>query len=246
MPLIAAGRTERGLQVALEAASCGTAAIPRVRVDRRGGRRAAVLHFSPTARELRDGDLVLVDAGAEHPATRATSPVRTRSVDVHRRAGAVHDTVRAPARPRSACRPGIEWHDVHRAAALVVAEGVELGGLRGSPETLVESGAATLSSARHRPPGRPRRPRHGAASRAREPSPACRACASTSLAAARAWTVEPGNVVPTLLGGNATRRDRLQSRGQLQASAACASSERLITDDGLQILAAASPLDVDS
>ena len=45
----------------------------------------------------------------------------------------------------AACRPGTEWHDVHRAAALVVAEGlVELGVLRGSPETLVESGAATL------------------------------------------------------------------------------------------------------
>ena len=58
----------------------------------------------------------------------------------------VHDTVRRAGETAiAACRPGTEWHDVHRSAALVVAEGlVELGVLRGSPETLVESGAATL------------------------------------------------------------------------------------------------------
>jgi Xaa-Pro aminopeptidase len=45
----------------------------------------------------------------------------------------------------AACRPGVEWREVHRTAALVTAEGlIELGVLRGVPETLVESGAVTL------------------------------------------------------------------------------------------------------
>ena len=56
----------------------------------------------------------------------------------------------------------MEWADVHIAAALVVAEGlVELGVLRGSPGTLVESGAAKLFFAHSRGASRrPRRPGH--------------------------------------------------------------------------------------
>jgi Xaa-Pro aminopeptidase len=40
------------------------------------------------------------------------------------------------------CVPGTEWRDVHRAAGVVLAEGlVSFGLLRGEPESLVESGA---------------------------------------------------------------------------------------------------------
>ena len=43
------------------------------------------------------------------------------------------------------CTAGSEWRDVHRTAALVIAEGlVELGLLRGEPEGLVERGAQAL------------------------------------------------------------------------------------------------------
>lgn len=43
------------------------------------------------------------------------------------------------------CEPGVEWRDVHRAAALTIAGGLrDLGFLRGDPESLVESGASRL------------------------------------------------------------------------------------------------------
>src|SRR5205823_10990616 len=44
-----------------------------------------------------------------------------------------------------ACRPGLEWREVHRLAALVIAEGlVEFGILRGNAESLFERGAVSL------------------------------------------------------------------------------------------------------
>ena len=154
-PLVAAGRTERELQVTLEAAflrNGGDFLAFEPIVAARD--HAAVLHFSPTARELRDGDLLLVDAGAEY---RGYASDVTRTYAVGGRFTAeqalVYDTVRhAGTTAIAACRPGTEWRDVHRAAALVVAEGlVELGVLRGSAETLVESGASTpaLQTVRH-------------------------------------------------------------------------------------------------
>src|SRR5205823_6057734 len=43
------------------------------------------------------------------------------------------------------CRAGVEWRDVHLTAALTIAEGlIAFGLLRGTPESLVESGAAWL------------------------------------------------------------------------------------------------------
>jgi Xaa-Pro aminopeptidase len=43
------------------------------------------------------------------------------------------------------CTAGTEWRDVHRTAALVIAEGlVEFGLLRGQPESLVEQGAQSV------------------------------------------------------------------------------------------------------
>lgn len=67
VPLIAAGSTERELRVALEAAFLRNGGdVLAFETIVAAGDHAAVLHFSPTARELRDGDLLLVDAGAEH------------------------------------------------------------------------------------------------------------------------------------------------------------------------------------
>jgi Xaa-Pro aminopeptidase len=71
----------------------------------------------PTARALSDSELLLVDAGAECRGEAAIA----------------------------ACRSGVEWREVHRAAALVVADGLaELGVLRGRRDSLLESGAVTL------------------------------------------------------------------------------------------------------
>jgi Xaa-Pro aminopeptidase len=250
--LIAAGRTERELQVALEAAFLRNGgdflAFESIVA---AGDHAAVLHFSPTARELRDGDLLLVDAGAEYRGY-ASDVTRTYAVGGTFTAeqALVHDTVRRAGETAiAACRPGVEWHDVHRAAALVVAEGlVELGALRGSPETLVESGAATLFF--------PHGVGHMVGLGVRDTGPASvetptslpglpRLRLDITLEPRQAWTVEPGiYVVPTLLarergrdGVDWDRVDELHGFGGVRLE-----QNVLITDDGCEILTAAIPL----
>jgi len=117
----------------------------------------------------------------------------------------VYETVRQAGEVAIASsRPGVEWRDVHRAAALVVADGlVELGVLRGCGESLVESGAVTLFfphgvghmvglGVRHAGPASDER---------REPAPGQpRLRVDIPLAPRQAWTVEPGvYFVPALL-----------------------------------------------
>jgi len=107
------------------------------------GDHAAVLHFSPTDRTLAAGELVLVDAGAEH---RGYAADITRTFTFTDEQRALHEIVaRAHQAAIDTCRPGIAWSDVHRTAALVIGEGlVDFGVLRGDPESLVDSGAVTL------------------------------------------------------------------------------------------------------
>jgi Xaa-Pro aminopeptidase len=252
VPLITVGRTERELQVTLEAAFLRNGGdFLAFEAVVAAGDHAAVLHFSPTTRELRAGDLLLVDAGAEHRGY-ASDVTRTYAVDrtFSAEQALVYDTVRRAGEAAiTACRPGTEWRDVHRAAALVVAEGlVELGVLRGSAERLVESGAATLffphgvghlvglgvrdtgpasNEERERVPGLPRlrvdiplQPRH-------------------------AWTVEPGiYFVPALLSRERgrddvdwERADELHGFGGVRLE-----QNVLITDDGCDVLTTAVPL----
>jgi len=105
------------------------------------GSNSGVLHFTPSARQAKPGDVVLVDAGAE--VGRYTADV-TRT---YRLPGgddgffrSLHALVLAVERKAIAgCRPGAEWRDLHLAASLQIAEGlVSLGLLVGSAESLVE------------------------------------------------------------------------------------------------------------
>jgi Xaa-Pro aminopeptidase len=233
VPLIQAGRSERELQVTLEAAFLRNGGdFLAFETIVAAGDHAAVLHFSPTARELRDGDLVLVDAGAEHRGY-ASDVTRTYAVGGTFTAAQalVYDTVRCAGETAiAACRPGTEWHDVHRAAALVVAEGlVELGVLRGSPETLVErarrrcssrTASATWSASASAIPARP-------PTRRSSPCLACRACASTSRSgrARRGRSSRESTSFPRCSPENAaaTASTGIAST-TCTASAACASS----------------------
>jgi Xaa-Pro aminopeptidase len=252
VPLIAAGRTERELQVELEAAFLrnggDTLAFETILA---AGDHAAVLHFSPTGRELRDGDLVLVDAGAEYrgyasDVTRTYAAGGTFTAEQ----ALVHDTVRRAGETAiAACRPGTEWHDVHRAAALVVAEGlVELGLLRGSPETLVESGAATLffpHGVGHMV-GLGVRDTGAASGEERKPAPGMpRLRVDITLAPRQAWTVEPGiYLVPALLARERGRDDVDWDRvDELDGFGGVRLEQNvLITEDGCEVLTAAIPL----
>jgi Xaa-Pro aminopeptidase len=250
--LIAAGRSERELQVTLEATFLRNGGdFLAFETIVAAGDHAAVLHFSPTARELRDGDLLLVDAGAEH---RGYASDVTRTYAVGGRFNAeqalVHETIRrAGVSAIAACCPGTEWHDVHRAAALVVAEGlIELGVLRGSPETLVESGAATLffpHGVGHLV-GLGVRDTGQASDEAPEQVPGLPPLrVDITLQPRQAWTVEPGiYFVPALLarergrdGVDWHRVDELHGFGGVRLE-----QNVLITDDGCEILTAAIPL----
>jgi Xaa-Pro aminopeptidase len=148
VPLLVAGSTERSVQIELEAAALragGDAMAYETIIG--AGTNSAVLHFLPTDRTLRDGDLVLIDAGAEY---RAYASDITRTYPVGGRLDSeqqeLHALVHAAERAAiERCRPGAEWVDVHLTAAQVIAEGlVAFGLLRGEPSALVEAGAVWL------------------------------------------------------------------------------------------------------
>ena len=147
-PLIEPGRSERELQIELEAAFFrGGADFLAFDTIVGGGPNSAVLHFPPSARRLADGELVLIDSGAEcrgyaSDVTR-TYPASGRFTPEQQELYAI--VAAAAERATERCAAGTEWRDVHRTAALVIAEGlVELGLLRGEPESLVERGAQAL------------------------------------------------------------------------------------------------------
>ncbi len=146
--LIAPGVSERALQIELEA-SFLRAGADCLAFDTivGGGPNAAVLHFAPSQRLLADGELVLIDAGGEY---RGYASDITRTYPVSGRLSAqqheLHELVRAANRAATErCTAGSEFRDLHLTAALTIAEGlVELGLLRGRPQTLVERGAVSL------------------------------------------------------------------------------------------------------
>jgi Xaa-Pro aminopeptidase len=250
--LIEPGRTERELQIALEAAflrSGGDFLAFESIVA--AGDHAAVLHFSPTDRELRAGELLLVDAGAEH---RAYASDITRTYPIGGQLGTeqrlVWETVRRAGETAiEACRPGVRWREVHIAAALVVAEGlIELGVLRGEPQTLFESGAVTLffpHGVGHTV-GLGVRDAGFATDEESEPLPGLpRMRLDIPLEPRQAWTVEPGiYFVAPLLARNRDRDDVDWDRVDelLGFGGVRIEQNVLITDDGCEVLTAAIPL----
>jgi Xaa-Pro aminopeptidase len=142
------GVTERALQIELEAA------FYRAGADDTGygtivaaGSNAATLHFHPSQRVVRKGEFVLVDAGAQ---------VERYVIDVSRTyiAGGkgsrfqrdLYQLVLATEKAAIArCLPGAEWKEIHLAAAVQLVAGlVDMGIMRGAPESLVEREAHTL------------------------------------------------------------------------------------------------------
>lgn len=148
MALIEPGRTERELQIELEAAFLrhGADALAFDTIVG-GGPNSAVLHFPPTRRPLGDGELVLIDAGGEcagyaSDVTR-TYPASGRFTEEQSELHAVVAAACTAAIGR--CTAGTEFRDVHGTAARVIAEGlVDLGVLRGDPGELVACGTVAL------------------------------------------------------------------------------------------------------
>jgi Xaa-Pro aminopeptidase len=142
------GMTERELQVEIEveffrAGSERTAYGSIVG----SGPNGSVLHFPPGGRPLADGDLVLVDAGAEwrgyaSDITR-TFPVAAEFLGAQRDLYALVLAVQQ--RAIADVRPGKEYRELHLEAAQRIASGLaDLGILRGDPASLVERDAHAL------------------------------------------------------------------------------------------------------
>ncbi|HEY9827838.1 MAG TPA: M24 family metallopeptidase, partial [Stenomitos sp.] len=107
-----------------------------------------VLHNQSYGNPLTPRQLLLVDAGAEHPLGWASDVTRTWPVSGQWTATqrAIYDVVLAA---HDACiaaiRPGVEYRDIHQLAAVTLTEGlVDLGLLRGPVEMLIERSAPAL------------------------------------------------------------------------------------------------------
>jgi Xaa-Pro aminopeptidase len=145
---IAPGRSEREIQIELEAAFFRAGAQRTAFGTIVGsGPNSAVLHFEPSARRLADGERVLIDAGAEldgycGDVTR-TYPAGTRFTPEQRDLYGL--LLEAQVAAVEGCRAGTEFRELHLATARAIAEGLaHLGYLEGSADELVESGAVAL------------------------------------------------------------------------------------------------------
>jgi Xaa-Pro aminopeptidase len=146
--VLADGVTERRAQIELEAEAFrhGAAAMGYDTIIGTGP-NSGVLHFMPSGRMMRRGELVLIDAGAEHRGY-VSDITRTFCVDnaFDDTQRELHAVVHAAQRAAiDAVSPGVEWRDVHLIASRVIADGLAaVGILRGDADSLVESGAIGL------------------------------------------------------------------------------------------------------
>ena len=109
-----------------------------------GGENACILHYTENAARLKEGDLLLIDAGCEFDyyasdITR-TFPVSGRFSPAQR---AIYDVVlQAQQAAIERVRPGCHWNEPHDAAVKAITRGlVKLGLLKGRVPTLVKEEA---------------------------------------------------------------------------------------------------------
>ena len=109
-----------------------------------GGANACTLHYSANNQELRDGDLLLIDAGCEYRYYAAditrTFPVNGRFSPEQK---AIYDVVlEAQEAALAAIRPGNHYNEFHEAAVKATTQGlVRLGLLKGRVPTLIKEEA---------------------------------------------------------------------------------------------------------
>ena len=105
------------------------------------GPNATVLHYINNDAELRDGDLLLIDAGAEYKGYASditrTFPINGRYTKAQRE---IYDLVlKAQMECVEMVRPGVTHDQLKRHSIEVLTEGmVELGLLKGDPEELIK------------------------------------------------------------------------------------------------------------
>jgi Xaa-Pro aminopeptidase len=109
-----------------------------------GGPNACVLHYRDNNRQLQEGDLLLIDAGCEYQ-SYASDITRTFPVN-GRFSGPQKDIYELVLAAQLACidavAPGASFHDYHRVAERVLAQGyIDLGLCHGTLDDVLESGS---------------------------------------------------------------------------------------------------------
>jgi len=111
------------------------------------GTNSAILHAIPTARIVKAGEIVLIDAGAD---------INDYCVDITRvfpadgkftsQQQTIYDIVmKAQSASIALCKPGTEWLDVHKASARTIGHGLkDLGILKGDVEEAMTAGAVAV------------------------------------------------------------------------------------------------------
>ena len=109
-----------------------------------GGANACILHYVENDQPLADGDLILVDSGAEWRYYAAditrTFPVNGRFSDDQR---AIYEVVlNAEIAAIDAVRPGARFDEIHQAALDVVVDGlIDLGLVSGTRQEVLDAGS---------------------------------------------------------------------------------------------------------
>jgi len=121
------GISERDIQIEYETAvlKAGSEKFPYDCIVGTGT-NAAILHAIPTSRIVQQGEMVLIDAGAD---------IQDYCVDITRvyssgtfssQQKALYDLVlKAQTESIALCRPGVEWKEVHLKSARVIAQGLK-------------------------------------------------------------------------------------------------------------------------
>ncbi len=108
------------------------------------GVNSCTLHYTDNRRQLQDGDLMLLDTGAEWDMYAAdvtrTYPANGRFTGPQRDVYQV--VLEAQRKGMERAKPGLAFHDVHDASVRVLVEGlVDLKVLKGSVDSLIEQDA---------------------------------------------------------------------------------------------------------
>jgi len=106
------------------------------------GQNACILHYTNNSDKMIDGDLLLIDSGAEYQCYASditrTFPVNGKFSSAQR--DIYNLVLSAQAAALNEIKPGKHWNDPHDAAVRVLTEGmVNLGILKGSPEELIKN-----------------------------------------------------------------------------------------------------------
>jgi Xaa-Pro aminopeptidase len=155
------------------------------------GVNACILHYGTNDAPILEGDLLLVDAGAEVRMYAGdisrTIPVSGRFSTRQRELYQVVEAARATA--VEACRPGRTVEAVHQAASLALVRGlVDLGVLAGDPEVLLSEDALR--------PFFPHRTSHWLGLETHDPGDYVRGGKARELEPGMVLTVEPGLYLP--------------------------------------------------